>query len=141
MNIRSLSLHFDELHTLLGNIGIDFQLIGLSEIKISTDSPLLSNLDISGYKFHHTLSHTSVGGVGIYVKSNLTANKRLDLFHSTQDFETVWIEIESAKSKNILCCCAYRHPSSDIALFNDHIQEIMLKIANENKLAFIMQLY
>ena len=70
MNIRSLSLHFDELHTLLGNIGIDFQLIGLSEIKMSTDSPLLSNLDISGYKFHHT-PHTSAGGVGIYVKSTL----------------------------------------------------------------------
>ena len=86
MNIRGLSLHFDELHTLLGNIGIDFQLIGLSEIKITTDSPLLSNLDISGYKFHHTPSHTSTGGVGIYVKSNLTANKRLDLSHSTQDF-------------------------------------------------------
>ena len=138
MNIRSLSLHYDELFTLLGSIGIDFQLIGLSEIKDSVSSPISTNIDIPGYKFHHTSSQSAAGGVGIYVKSDLKANKRLDLSISTCDFETVWIEIKDAKSKNILCCCAYRHPSSDIATFNNHMQEIMSKIDNENKTTFIM---
>ena len=138
MNIRSLSLHFDELFTLLGNIGINFHLIGLSEIKDSVDSPISTNIDIPGYNFHHTSSLSAAGGVGIYVKSNLEANKRLDLSISTCDFETVWIEIVNAKSKNILCCCAYRHPSSDIIKFIDHIQEILSKTANENKIAHIM---
>ena len=138
MNIRSLPLHFDELLTLLGNIGIDFQLIGLTEIKDSVDSPISTNIDIPGYKFHHTPSQSAAGGVGIYVRSNLDANKRLDLCSSTCEFESVWIEIENAKSKNILCCCAYRHPSSDINSFLDHMQETLSKIANENKIAIIM---
>ena len=42
------------------------------------------------------------------------------------------------KSKNILCCSAYLHPSSEINKFNDHLREIMSKIANKNKLEFIM---
>ena len=117
MNIRSLALHFDELFNLLGCTDIDFQVIGLSEIKDSVDSPISANIDIPGYKFHHTSSQSAAGGVGIYVKSLLKANKRLDLSINTCDFETVWIEIENAKSKNILCCCAYRHPSSDIGTY------------------------
>ena len=59
MNIRSLSLHFDELSALLGNIGIDFQLIGLSEIKDSVDAPISTNIDIPGYKLHHTHSQSA----------------------------------------------------------------------------------
>ena len=55
MNIRSLSLHLHELLSLLGNIAIDFQLIGVSEIhKDSVDLPIVSNIDSPGYKFHHT---------------------------------------------------------------------------------------
>ena len=86
----------------------------------------------------HRTSLSAAGGVGIYVNSLLKANKRLDLSTNTCDFETVWIEIENAKSKNILCCCAYRHPSSEVATFNNHIQEILSIIANENKTTFIM---
>ena len=35
MNIRSLSQHFDELHPLLICLDVNFQVIGLSEIKTS----------------------------------------------------------------------------------------------------------
>ena len=138
LNVRSLTLHFDELFSLLGGTGINFHVIGLSEIKVSVNSPISTNINIPGYNFHHTPSLSAAGGVGIYVNSLLKANKRLDLSTNTCDFETVWIEIENAKSKNILCYCAYRHPSSEVANFNNHIQEILSIIANENKTTFIM---
>ena len=57
---------------------------------------------------------------------------------STVDFETIWIEIHNPKAKNILRCCAYRHPSSDIAKFTDHMQETLSIVNDENKLAHIM---
>ena len=52
MNIRSLSLHYEEFHALLSNTNIDFQVIVLSEIKAYTDAPLKSNIELSGHKFH-----------------------------------------------------------------------------------------
>ncbi len=78
-------------------------------------------------------SHSSAGGVGLYVQSSLEANKRDDLCSSGIDFETVWIEINNPKAKNIICCCVYRHPNSDITKFTDHLQEMFRNLAKENK--------
>ena len=138
MNIRSLTLHHDELQTLISSLNVNIQVIGLSEIKASFNAPIKTNIELPGYKFHFTPSQSSAGGVGIYVKTDLTANKRDDLSISNVDFESVWIEIENSKSKNILCCCVYRHPSSAITKFNDHLEETLHKVEKENKLVFIM---
>ena len=95
MNIRSLSLHYEEFYALLCSLKIEFQVIGLSEIKASVNAPINSNINLPGYKFYNTVSHSAAGGVGIYVKSDLTSNKRDDLSASTVDFETIWIEIDN----------------------------------------------
>ena len=55
MNIRSLSLHHDEFHSLLTNLNTDFKVIDLSEIKDSVDTPISENIELPGYKFHHEL--------------------------------------------------------------------------------------
>ena len=137
MNIRSLSLHHDEFHFLLTNLNTDFKVIDRSEIKASVDTPISDNIELPGCKFHHTPSNSAAGGLGIYVKSDLKANKRDDLSFTNDDFETIWIEIDNSKAKNILCCCAYRHPSSDISKFSDHFQETFSKLENDNKLIFV----
>ena len=138
MNIRSLSLHFEEFHALLSSLKIDFKVIGLSEIKASASAPIKSNITLPGYNFYHTMSQSAAGGVGIYVKLDLTTNKRDDLSVSTVELETIWIEIDNPRAKNILCCCAYRHPSSDIAKFTQHLQETLGSIADEDKIIHIM---
>ena len=76
--------------------------------------------------------------MGIYVKTNLTVNKRDDLTYCDNEFETIWIEIDNPKAKNILCCCAYCHPRTDTARLSDHLQEKLSKIENENKFICIM---
>ncbi len=86
MNIRSLSLHYEDFYALLCSLKIDFQVIGLSEIKASVNAPIKSNINLPGYHFYHTVSHSAAGGVGIYVKSDLTTNKREDLSLSTINF-------------------------------------------------------
>ena len=48
------------------------------------------------------------------------------------DYETIWIEINSHKSKNLLCCCLYGHPPSDITNFNNHVSSILQKVQKEN---------
>ena len=138
INIRSLLLHYDEFHSLLTNLNIDFKVMALSEIKVSVDVPISDKIELPGYQFHHTPSNSADGGVGINVKFDLKANKRDDLSFTNDDFETIWIEIDNSKAKNILCCCAYRLPSSDISKFSDHFLENLSKLENENGLICIM---
>ena len=73
----------------------------------------------------------------MYIKDSLTSNPRTDLDSCTDDFETVWVEIETRSDKNFLICCVYRHPSSAIDNLTSHFQNLLSKIS-PNKLVFIM---
>ena len=95
---------------------------------------LTSNTEIPGCKFYFNSSISATGGVGLYVKSNVTASKRYDLTCRKNDFETLWVEIDNSKARNILCCYVYRHPNSDVAKFSEHLQEMLSYVENENKL-------
>ena len=88
MNIRSHSLHHGELHVPLSSLNINFQVIGLSEIRLSSAAQVQTNIELSGYKVHCIPSKSSASGVGLYVKSGLKANQREDLCVSDDDFET-----------------------------------------------------
>ena len=136
-NIRSLSLHHDELVSLSTHTNLNLDVIGVSEMWHSKDNPISSNVDIPGYKFYETSSLSQNGGVGLYVKTTLTSNPRIELDSSTNDFETVWVEIENKKDKNILICCVYRHPCSNIDILTSHFQNLLSKISS-NKLVFIL---
>ena len=63
---------------------------------------------------------------------------RNDLSAIHEDYETIWVEINNHKSKHFLCCCLYRHPSSDMISFTDHMTSILQKTKKENKILFIM---
>ena len=51
MNVRSLSCHFDELHSVLVNLKIGFDVVAVTETWNSFDHPLSTNVDIAGYTF------------------------------------------------------------------------------------------
>ena len=104
-NIRSLSKHFDLLHTQLSTINIPFDVTGISESKQQLDKSFLVNVDIKGYSMYTQPTKSSCGGCAIYVKSQLDHHVRNDLSVLEDDFETIWVEINNHKSKNFLCCC------------------------------------
>ena len=134
-DIRSLSLHHDELVSLSAHTNLNLDVIGVSEIWHSNDNTISSNVDILGYTFYKTSSFTQNGGVGLYIKNSLTSNPRIDLDSSTDDFETVWVEIGNRKDKDFLVCCVYRHPNVDD--LTSHFQNLLSKLSS-NKLLFIM---
>ena len=74
----------------------------------------------------------------LYVNSMLNHHMRDDLSVIGDDYETIWIEINYHKSKNLLCCCLYRHPPGDITNFNNRISSILQKVQKENKSLLIM---
>ena len=92
----------------------------------------------TGYRFFSTRSQTQNGGVGLYIKSSLAPIPRSDLAGDSGDFETVWTEAENPKDKNILICCAYRHPNSDPETFKEYLQNILANPTITNKNVFIL---
>ena len=110
-NIRSLSKHFDLLHTQLSTINIPF------ESKQQLGKSFLVNVDIKGYSPYTQPTKSSCGGCAIYVNFQLDHHVRNDLSVLEDDFETIWVETNNHKSETFFCCCLYRHRSSDITNF------------------------
>ena len=138
INIRSLSCHFDELQSLLVNLNIGFNVVAVSETWDSFARPVSSNINMAGYTFLSSKSHSQNGGVGLYIKTSLGPVPRPDLVSDSEDYETVWAEIENSKDKNILICCAYRHPSSEVEHFTEYIQKTLSNPSVANKHVFIL---
>ena len=137
-NIRSLSKHFDELHTQLNMLNIPFDIIGISESKQQVGKDFLVNIQMDGYSMYSQPLKSSCGGCVLYVTPRLDHHVRDDLSVIEDYYETIWIETNNHKSKNLLCCCLYRQPSSDITNFNNHISSILQKVQKENKSQLIM---
>ena len=58
-----------------------------------------SNIELDGYQFIYRNSHTSAGGVGIYVKSSISYNLKPTINIDLSSVENLWIEIEINKKK------------------------------------------
>ena len=138
LNIRSLSSHHDELLLLLSSFGISLDVIGISESKEQTNHGFLTNVDISGYTMYSTPTKSSCGGAALYVKSLLNHKPREDLSVCKDEFEMVGVEILNSKSKNIICCCVYRHPNTDAQEFVNFLDNLLQNLGKENKQIFLM---
>ena len=96
----------------------------------------LKNASLDGYTIHSQHSSSSAGGVALYLRNNLDYIVREDLNALENEFETIWVEIKNRKGQNVLCCCAYRHPNTEVEKFNNYIDKVMQKMSKENKLNF-----
>ena len=100
MHIRSLSHHFDELYSMLVNLNISLSVVAVSETWGSVAKPLNTKEDIPGYTFLSSISQRQNGGVGLYVLTNLCPVPVPELDSNSDEFETVWAEIENPKEKS-----------------------------------------
>ena len=82
-NIRSLQANMDNFYNMLSQLSCSFSVIGLSETKINTSHPV-SNTNISGYYFYSQPSLSMAGGVGFYIKNDLSYTICSDLLHQNR---------------------------------------------------------
>ena len=114
-------------------INIPFDIIGISETKQQINKDFLVNVDMQAYSVFTQPSKNSCGGCAIYVNSQVDYLVRNDLSALEEEYETSWVEINNHKAKNFLFCCLYRHTSSDVSLFLDHLTSVLQKVQKENK--------
>ena len=71
LNISSLSYHCSELHSLLSECHIDFDVIGITVCQIKRNQKALSNIEIPNYKVEQCSTESANGRVLLYSKTIL----------------------------------------------------------------------
>ena len=137
-NIRSLQGNYDNLAHMLSELQFSFSVIGLSETKFMTNKDILTNLDLPGYDFISQPSLSNAGGVGFYVKNNLTYSILSNLTTTESDFEALWIKINVKGQSNLICGVVYRHPNSNFDNFMIYMNRTIEQIHAQEKYTLIM---
>ena len=114
-----------------------FPIVGISETWLD-DYHHFS--DIVGYNFLHKPRVTRIGGgVGLYIGENLNYKERPDLaFPVDGSAESLFVEINRTKEKNVILGIIYRPPDSNLNEYLSDLDLVLGKIAKENKLVFLM---
>ena len=144
VNIASLNKHIDDLKLILSLLNYKFDIIGISEHKIFKDTLPSNNIKIPGYnEFIFVPTETSHGGTGFFIKIiyiDFISRKDLQI-NCPSNLETIFIEVQFPKRKNIIVGCVYRHPQSNISIHdftNLYFDPILQKNSLENKQCIIM---
>ena len=140
LNIASLSLHFDELHTIIASSETKFDFIAISETGRKKNVQPIHNIMLDGYNFIECPTESNKGGVGLYISKKYDFKPRTDLqIYKSKKIESIFIEIPNKKGKNMVVGCLYRHPSMSISEFNiTYLERILEKLSFENKDIFLL---
>ena len=79
LNISSLALHIDKIKLFLSLIKIKFDIICISESRVTKNNSLTTNIIIPGYNFKHTLTESKTGGSLMYISDQISYKLRNDL--------------------------------------------------------------
>ena len=94
---------------------------------------------MDGYNIHIQLTKSSHGGTAMYLKKTLDYTIRDNLSVVSDEYETLWAEINTgSKANNILCCCAYRHPNTEVKSFIEYMDNTLQKLEKSNNTIFVM---
>ena len=79
INACSLNKNFDDLQHLLSCTQKNFDIIAISETRVTKNISLLNNLNFNNYSFEFTPTETSAGGTLLYIANHLSYKCRNDL--------------------------------------------------------------
>ena len=140
LNTCSISKNFEDLEYLLDSTNFNFDVIAISEIRITKNKTPSNHIDLTNYSYKHCPTESSAGGTLLYVRNHLLYKTRNDLnIYKSTELESVFIEIINHKKSNILVGCIYRHPLMDLNEFNDYyLNELLHKLSSESKSVILL---
>ena len=110
-NVVSLNANLENLQThILEELEFHFDVLGISETKITNSNVDISTPLISGYNFEFVPTPLASGGVALFI--NEKHNYRVLEKISNTAFQALWIEISLVKKKNVICGIIYRQHNS-----------------------------
>ena len=141
VNACSLNKNFGDLQHLLSCTKKFFDIIGISETRITKQVSLLNNLNLKNYSFEFTPTETSAGGTLLYIANHLSYKCRNDLnICKRSELESTFIEIVNPRKSNIIMGVIYRHSSMDLNDFNcNYLNKLLENISKEQKSVFLLR--
>lgn len=110
-NVVSLNRNLENLQThILHELNFHFNIIGVSETKITNANSEKCTAKIPGYSFEYVPTPLSSGGVGLFIDESL--NYRILEKISNEAFQALWAEITFENKKNVICGILYRQHNS-----------------------------
>ena len=134
LNISCLALHIDKLKLFLSLIKTKFDIICISESRITENNPLTTNINIPGYNFEHTPTESKAGGLLMYISDQISYKLCNDLnIYCSKQLELVFIEVLIPKKQIQIIGTVYKHSSINVSRFNhEYLTDILAEIKNEN---------
>ena len=136
MNISSLYRNFDDLHTLLSEINLKFDIIGITETRLKKKlNQKYKHKTLKGIQWNKLQLKQTVAALFYILIILLTTLSEMTLGSiKKKEIESIFMEIINPKGKNVIVGCIYRHPSLNPTEFVDiHIQELLQKMSKEDK--------
>ena len=134
-NVRSLVKNGERMKDFLHNSNLSLNVILVTETWLRDSQP---ETQITNFIFcGQNREHKAGGGVGIYVQNGENFVRREDLMEMKPAMENLSIEINRGNNKNIIICCIYRPPDSNIEQFMDEFRTLLNKINKMNKIVII----
>ena len=134
-NIVSINRNLENVELLLDELDFHFDVIGISETKITNSNESKAHLNISGYTFEHVPTPLASGGIGLFVNQSMNYNVLEKT--SNEAFQALWVEISFVDHKNIVCGIIYRqHNSPDD--FLTYFDRTIEKMVSNDRDVYIM---
>ena len=110
-NVVSLNRNLENLQTqLLHEVDFHFNVIGVTETKITNANLQMSTAHIPGYVFEYVPTPLASGGVGMFIDESL--DYRIIEKTSNEAFHVLWTEFSFVNKKNVICGIFYRQHNS-----------------------------
>ena len=137
INACSLSKNFDDLQHILSRTNKNFDIIAITETRITKNVSIAINLNIKNYSTEFTPAESSAGGTLLYIVNHLSYKSCQDLnIYKKNELESTFIEIMNPNKSNIIVGTIYKHPSMDLTDFNSNYLSNLLGKYQKNKNLF-----
>ncbi len=125
-NSRSLYANFHSIKEYLSQFKIPFNIIAVSETWIKNEKG--TDFELDGYEFNYiNRKNKNGGGVAIYIDNNLKYKLIGKMTEAVDDLlECITVEICFEKMKNITVTCIYRSPGSNIQVFREWMENMLI---------------
>ena len=138
INACSLNKNFDDLDHLPKCTNKVFDIVAVTETRITKQTSLATNINLRNYVIEFTLTKSSAGrrrggGMFLYIANHLSFKPRPDLnIYKADQLESTFVEIINPKKSNIVIGCFYKHPNMDVLDFkNNYLSQIFEIVSQE----------
>ena len=142
MNIHSLEPKLDILSANLRLLRHSFSVIACTETWTSANNE--PRIDLPGYsKLLKSRPHGSGGDVALFFNNNLDINIKVrpDLsVNDSKEIESLFVQVkrQSLRLKDVIIGVIYHPPNADFIKFYDALSDILYKLNNEKRPAYLL---